>query len=100
MLGFAGKIVPAIGRHATCKRNSCRVKSRGETTQPKKYMNTLVVKGNWNIAKGKLKQRFAQLTDDEVQSIEGKENELIGRIQKRTGQARGQIKQILRECCD
>lgn len=62
-------------------------------------MTTLTAKGNWNIAKGKLKQKFAQLTDDEVQFIEGKEDELIGRIQKRTGQARGKIKQILNECC-
>lgn len=62
-------------------------------------MSTLTVKGHWNIAKGRLKQKFAQLTDDEVQFIEGKEDELIGRIQKRTGQDRGIIKHILKECC-
>ncbi len=62
-------------------------------------MNTLTAKGNWNIAKGRLKQKFAHLTDDEVQFVEGKEDELIGLIQKRTGQARGKINRILRECC-
>jgi len=62
-------------------------------------MTTLTAKGNWNIAKGKLKQKFAQLTDDDLQYIEGKQDELIGRIQKRTGQARGKIEQAVDECC-
>ncbi len=38
-----------------------------------KYMSTLTAKGNWNIAKGKLKQKFAQLTDDDLQFAEGKQ---------------------------
>lgn len=51
-------------------------------------MSTLEMKGNWNIAKGKLKQKFAQLTDDDLQFVEGKEDELIGLIQKRTARQR------------
>jgi len=62
-------------------------------------MSALTAKGNWNIAKGKLKQKFAQLTDDELQFVEGKEDELIGRIQKRTGQAEADIKRAVDECC-
>jgi uncharacterized protein YjbJ (UPF0337 family) len=62
-------------------------------------MSTLTVKGNWNIAKGKLKQKFAQLTDDDLQFVEGKEDELIGRIQKRTGQAKDEIERTVNECC-
>src|SRR5689334_8052354 len=50
-------------------------------------MSILEFKGNWNIAKGKLKQQFARWTDDEQQFTEGKESELIGRIQKRNQQA-------------
>ncbi len=61
-------------------------------------MSTLTVKANWNIAKGKLKQKFAHLTDDDLQFLEGKEDELIGRIQKRTGQAKGKIESALNEC--
>jgi uncharacterized protein YjbJ (UPF0337 family) len=61
-------------------------------------MSILTAKGNWNIAKGKLKQKFAQLTDDDLQFAEGKEDELIGRIQKRTGQAKQQIEQAVNEC--
>ena len=47
-------------------------------------MSTLTTKGNWNITKGKLKQALARLADDDLQFIEGKEDELLGRIQKRT----------------
>ena len=61
-------------------------------------MTTLIAKGNWNIAKGKLKQKFAHLTDDDLQFIEGKEDELIGRIQKRTGQARKKIERAVDGC--
>lgn len=61
-------------------------------------MNTLQLKGDWNIVKGKLKQKFAQLTDDDLQYISGKEDELIGRIQKRTGQAKEDVEKAVVEC--
>lgn len=63
-------------------------------------MNTMTVKGNWNIAKGKLKQKFAELTDDDLQYVEGKEDELVGRIQKRTGQSAESVKAAVNECCN
>lgn len=53
-------------------------------------MSILEFKGNWNIAKGKLKQQFARWTDDEQQFAEGMENELVGRIQKRNQQVRAE----------
>ena len=62
-------------------------------------MNTLQMKGNWNIAKGKLKQKFAQLTDDDLQYTEGKEDELFGRIQQRTGRTREEIARTVVEKC-
>jgi uncharacterized protein YjbJ (UPF0337 family) len=51
-------------------------------------MNKLAMKGNWNVIKGKLKQRWGKLTDDDLDYVEGQEQELIGRIQKSTGEAR------------
>ena len=60
-------------------------------------MNKLTVKGNWNIIKGSLKQRWADLTDDDLQYVEGKEDELIGRIQKRTGETRDAIEKVWRD---
>ncbi|ANH80024.1 general stress protein CsbD [Niabella ginsenosidivorans] len=46
------------------------------------------IKGNWNLIKGNLKQRWSALTDDELLYEEGKEDELIGRIQKKTGETK------------
>ncbi len=60
-------------------------------------MNKLEMKGNWNIAKGKLKKKWASLTDDDLKFEEGKDDELVGRIQKRTGQTREQVEHALDE---
>jgi uncharacterized protein YjbJ (UPF0337 family) len=60
-------------------------------------MNKLQLKGNWNIAKGKLKKKWASLTDDDLRYEEGQDDELIGRIQKRTGQTREQVERALDE---
>ncbi|MBN1986005.1 MAG: CsbD family protein [Prolixibacteraceae bacterium] len=56
-----------------------------------KVMNKLQVKGNWNVVKGKLKQKYADLTDDDLTYVEGKENELLGRLQKKIGKAREEL---------
>jgi uncharacterized protein YjbJ (UPF0337 family) len=57
----------------------------------------LQFKGNWNEVKGKLKQRFAQLTDDDLLYEEGKEDELYGRLQQKLGKTREEIDQLLNE---
>jgi uncharacterized protein YjbJ (UPF0337 family) len=66
-------------------------------------MNTLEIKGDWNIAKGKLKQKWSALTDDDLQYLEGKQEELLGRIQKRTGETREAVEEAVkkasRDCC-
>lgn len=56
---------------------------------------SLAWKGNWNEVKGKLKQRFADLTDDDLLYQEGKEDELYGRLQQRLGKTRAEIEEIL-----
>jgi uncharacterized protein YjbJ (UPF0337 family) len=60
-------------------------------------MTTLEIKGDWNITKGKLKQKWARLTDDDLQYVEGKQDELYGRIQKRTGETREAIEKAIKE---
>lgn len=52
----------------------------------------LKVKGNWNELKGKIKQQYADLTDDDLLYAEGKEDELLGRIQQKTGKTKEEIK--------
>ena len=54
-------------------------------------MNTTELKGNWNEQKGKLKQKFASLTDDDLLFEEGKEDEMWGRIQKKVGKSKDEI---------
>jgi uncharacterized protein YjbJ (UPF0337 family) len=60
-------------------------------------MNTLEIKGDWNITKGKLKQKWASLTDDDVKYVDGMQDELLGRIQKRTGETREDIEKAIKE---
>ena len=60
-------------------------------------MNTLGIKGDWNITKGKLKQKWAKLMDDDLQFIDGKQDELIGRIQKRTGETREVVENTIKD---
>ena len=57
----------------------------------------LKIKGDWNITKGKLKQKWAKLTDDDLQFDEGKNDELFGRIQKRTGETREAVEKAVKE---
>jgi len=53
------------------------------------------LKGNWNQIKGKLKQQYGDLTDDDLTYTEGKEDELIGKIQKKTGQSKEEVQKFI-----
>ena len=55
-------------------------------------MNKLKIKGSWNEVKGRLKQKYADLTDDDLVYAEGKEDELYGRLQKRLGKTKEDIR--------
>ncbi|CAN5252951.1 CsbD family protein [soil metagenome] len=55
-------------------------------------MTDLNLKGKWNELKGKFKQKYGELTDDDLTFAEGKEDELIGRLQKRLGKTKEQIR--------
>jgi uncharacterized protein YjbJ (UPF0337 family) len=60
-------------------------------------MNKLSFKGNWNEIKGKLKQKYAKLTDDVLTFAEGKEDELLGRLQQRLGKSKEQLRREIEE---
>jgi len=60
-----------------------------------KQMNKLEIKGNWNEAAGKLKQQYANLTDDDLLLIKGKEEELLGRLQKKLGKTKEEVRKII-----
>ena len=54
-------------------------------------MTKLEIKGSWNEVKGKLKQKYAHLTDDDLLFVEGKDNELLGRLQKTLGRTKEEL---------
>ena len=58
-------------------------------------MDTVSIKGNWKEISGKLKQRYANLTDDDVLFAEGKEEELLGRLQKKLGKTKEEIRKVI-----
>ena len=51
-------------------------------------MTKLQFKGNWNEVKGKLKQKYGQLTDDDLAFAEGKDDELLGRLEQKLGKTK------------
>lgn len=58
-------------------------------------MSELKWKGRWNELKGKVKQKYADLTDDDLLYAEGKEDELLGRLQKKTGKTKEEVENWL-----
>ena len=60
-------------------------------------MTNLDLKGKWNEMKGKLKQKYGQLTDDDLTFAEGKEDELMGRLQQRLGRTKEDLRRELEE---
>jgi uncharacterized protein YjbJ (UPF0337 family) len=59
--------------------------------------NRLILDGNWNEIKGKLRHKWGQLTDDDLPQIRGDAEQIIGAIQRKTGEARDAIEQYLQE---
>lgn len=58
-------------------------------------MNTFTIKGNWNEIAGKLKQQYANLTDDDLLFKEGKEEEVLGRLQQKLGKTKEELRKII-----
>ena len=58
-------------------------------------MNTTGLKGNWNEQKGKLKVKFAALTDNDLMFAEGKKEEMLGRLQIKLGKTKEELHKLL-----
>ena len=56
--------------------------------------NLTELKGNWNETKGKLKQQFAMLTDDDLLLVEGKQDEMLGRLQTKLGKTKEEVQEM------
>jgi uncharacterized protein YjbJ (UPF0337 family) len=60
-------------------------------------MNTILAKGNWNEQKGKLKQKFAILTDNDLMYEEGRKDEMYGKLQIKLGKTKEELHKIISE---
>ncbi len=58
-------------------------------------MNTTEIKGNWEEQKGKLKQKFATLTDNDLMFKEGKKEEMYGKLQAKLGKTKEELHKII-----
>jgi uncharacterized protein YjbJ (UPF0337 family) len=58
-------------------------------------MNTTEVKGNWNEQKGKLKMKFAYLTDNDLMFEEGKQEEMFGKLQIKLGKTKDELRKLI-----
>ncbi len=58
-------------------------------------MNTTELKGDWEVQKGKLKQKFAQLTDNDLLFVEGKKDEMLGKLQITLGKSKEELQMII-----
>jgi uncharacterized protein YjbJ (UPF0337 family) len=57
--------------------------------------NVIELKGNWNEQKGKLKQKFATLTDNDLLFLDGKKDEMIGKLQVKLGKTKEELHKII-----
>ena len=60
-------------------------------------MNEHTLKGDWNQLKGSVKQKWADLTDDDLMHIEGSRDKLVGRVQERYGHTKEKVEEQVRE---
>lgn len=60
-------------------------------------MDTIIAVGIWNEQKGKLKQKYAMLTDNDLMFAEGKKEEMLGRLQIKLGTTKDELQKIIDE---
>lgn len=63
-------------------------------------MDDLRISGNWKQIKGNLKQQYGDLTDDDLVYEEGKEDELVGRLEKKLGKSKDEVRAIINQSRD
>jgi len=57
------------------------------------------IKGNWNTIKGRIKEEYAEVTDDQLLYEEGQEDQLVGNLQKAMGKTKEEVKEFIDSCC-
>ena len=60
-------------------------------------MDTNTLKGSWDIAKGKIKEKWGQLTDDDLREVDGKKDQLIGKLEQKYGYTKEEARRMIDE---
>lgn len=63
-------------------------------------MNFTTLKGKWGVMKARLKEKYGNLTDNDLAYIQGREEEIFGHLEEKTGASRDEITQYLRDECE
>jgi uncharacterized protein YjbJ (UPF0337 family) len=74
----------------------CKVKTNSQLIT-ENMKNLTEFKGNWNEIKGKLKQKFSMITDNDLLFVEGKQDEMLGRLQVKLGKTKEEIHKLISE---
>src|SRR5438105_14896379 len=82
----------ALGIRWTCISLRLEATDRSSAGDIFVVMTKLGFKGSWNEAKGKLKQKYGQLTDDDLAFAEGKDDELLGRLERKLGKTKEDLR--------
>jgi hypothetical protein len=90
---FAGRLACGLQNHPGLRAKPVRGHS------PPKAMNQLILKETWSSLKERLKQKYANLTDNDLAYIQDKEDEMLEQILRKTGESREEIEKCLREEC-
>jgi uncharacterized protein YjbJ (UPF0337 family) len=77
--------------------NLLMYKRDGQRGKSNIMKNIIELKGSWNETKGKLKQRFAKLTNNDLLLVEGRQEEMLGRLQAKLGKTREELKKLISE---
>ncbi|MGL2964257.1 CsbD family protein [Flavobacterium sp. RSB2_4_14] len=59
-------------------------------------MNSTELKGNWDVQKGKLKQKFSTLTDNDLTYLEGKKDEMLGKLEIKLGKSKEELQKLIK----
>jgi uncharacterized protein YjbJ (UPF0337 family) len=71
------------------------VKITSQVKQKNEMKNLTELKGSWNETKGKLKQKFALLTDNDLLLVDGKQDEMLGRLQTKLGKTKEEVQKVI-----
>ncbi|MHB1096889.1 MAG: CsbD family protein [Gemmatimonadaceae bacterium] len=63
-------------------------------------MNENELKGNWQVVQGRVREKWGKLTDQDLQVIAGKRDQLVGRLRERYGHAEGEAERLVKEFDD